>query len=109
MNEDKWEEIKQMAQKNFEVIENTILDLPEDQGGGSRESLVFNGPLGKMKLEYTLKPVVLDKQTLYSKRAGQETKVGYVLSDTEKVKTFKAYKFDESAENWIEIDSAQFE
>lgn len=109
MSPDKWDEIKDMVKKNFSVEENTLLDLPQEQGGGTKESLIFIGPLGKMKLEYIVKPVVLDKKTIYSKRAGQETKVGYVLSETEKVKTFLAYKWDEAAEDWLKIDSAQFE
>lgn len=109
MTEDKWEQIKQMANNDFEVLENTVLDLPQDQGGGTKETLVFNGPLGKMRLEYIVKPVVLDKKTIYSKRAGQETKVDYVLSETEKVRTFLANKWDEASENWVEIDASQFE
>ena len=62
-----------------------------------------------MKLEFIVKPLVLDKKTVYSKRAGQETKVDYVTSETEKVRTFLASKWDEASETWLEIDSAQFE
>jgi len=109
MTEEKWEQIKDMTNKNFPVLENNIFDLAEDQGGGTREELVFEGPLGKMKLEYITKPLVLGKETHFSKRAGQETKVDYVLSDTEKVRTFLAYKFDPATEHWVEIDTAQFE
>ena len=34
MTEEKWEQIKEMANKNFEVLEDTALDLSQDQGGG---------------------------------------------------------------------------
>lgn len=109
MNEERWEQIKETTNKNFEVLENTIFDIPRDRGGGTRESIIFNGPLGKMKLEFIIKPLVLDKKTHFSKRAGQETKVDYVVSETEKVNTFLAFKRDEAAEHWIEIDSDDFE
>jgi len=109
MTEEKWEEIKEMAQKNFEVLENEVVNLPEDQGGGYKDILVFNGPIGKIKLEFVVKPLVLEKKTLFSKRAGQETKVDYVTSDTEKVNTLFAFKWDDASENWVKMDSAQFE
>jgi hypothetical protein len=109
MNEERWEQIKEMAKNDFEVLENTILELPQEQGGGNRETLIFNGPLGKIKLEYILKPVVLDKKTIYSNRAGQQTKVDYILSDTEKVKTLLAYNWDSASEHWVKIDTGQFE
>ncbi len=109
MTEERWEQIKETTKKNFEVLENIVTDLPKEQGGGTKESLIFNGPLGKMKLEFVTKPLVLDKKTIYSKRAGQETKVDYVTSDTEKVHTFFAFKWDEASENWIEIDSVAFQ
>jgi hypothetical protein len=109
MTEERWEQIKEMANNNFEVLENKVTDLPADQGGGTKETLIFNGPLGKMKLEFIVKPLVLDKKTIYSKRSGQETKVDYVTSDTEKVRTFLAFKWDEASENWLTVDSTQFE
>ncbi|MBD3359187.1 MAG: hypothetical protein GF365_00550 [Candidatus Buchananbacteria bacterium] len=109
MTEERWEQIKEMANNNFEVLENTVIDLPEDQGGGTKETLIFNGPLGKIKLEFIIKPLVLDKKTIYSKRSGQETKIDYVTSDTEKVRTLLAFRWDKANENWVGVDSAQFD
>jgi len=109
MTEEKWEQIKETALKNFEVEENSVIDLPEDQGNGIKEILVFTGPIGKVKLEFIVKPLVIDKKTIYSNRAGQETKVDYVTSDTEKVKTLLAFKWDEAREDWEEMDAKQFE
>ncbi len=108
MTEDKWEEIKEMVSKNFQVIENEVFELSGDQGEGTREDLVFDGPLGKIKLEMIVKPLVLDKKTHYSKRMGTSAKVDYVTSDTEKVRTLLAYKWDPAGENWVEMDTAQF-
>lgn len=103
MNDDRWQEIKDMVKKNFGILENQVLDLPEEEGKGTKEELIFNGPMGKIKLEYYIKPLVLDKKTTYSKRIGSDTKVEYITSDTEKVRRMQAYKWDETADNWEKI------
>ncbi len=108
MTEDKWEEIKEMVNKNFEVFENQVFELSGEQGEGTREELVFNGPLGKIKLEMVVKPLVINKKTHYSKRMGTSAKVDYITSETEKVRTLFAYKLDPVEDNWVKIDTAQF-
>ncbi|MCX6746276.1 MAG: hypothetical protein NTX00_04670 [Candidatus Parcubacteria bacterium] len=108
MTEEKWEEIKEMVNKNFEVLANEISELPKERGQGTKEDLIFIGPLGKMKLEFIIKPLVIGRKTHYSKRMGTSAKVDYITSETEKVRTFLAHKWDEAAENWTEIDAAQF-
>ena len=107
MTPERWEEIKEMAQKNFEVLANINEDIPAIKDG-KVESLVFIGPLGKIKLEMVIKPLVLEKRTHYSKRAGQETKVDYITSDTEKVRTLSAYRWEEASDSWEKINSSQF-
>ncbi|MFA5188924.1 MAG: hypothetical protein WC460_06185 [Patescibacteria group bacterium] len=108
MTDEKWEEIKEMAKKNFEVLENQVYELSGEQGEGTREELIFNGSLGKLKLEFVIKPLVIGKKTHYSKRMGTSAKVDYITSETEKVRTLKAYKWDELADNWVTIETAQF-
>ncbi|MDD5341445.1 MAG: hypothetical protein PHC97_03365 [Patescibacteria group bacterium] len=109
MNEERWGEIKDLVKKNFGILENQVLQLSEVEGGGTKEELIFNGPLGKMKLEYIVKPLVIDKKTTYSKRIGSDTKVEYITSDTEKVRRMVAYKWDESGDNWEKIEMANLE
>jgi len=108
MTDEKWEEIKEMVKKNFEMLSNEVLELPKEQGHGTKEELIFNGPLGKMKLEFIVKPLVLGKKMHYSKRMGTSAKVDYIISETEKVRTLLAYKWDLAGENWVEIETAQF-
>jgi len=109
MTDERWEQIKEMVNKDFQDVENTISDLPEEQGSGTKETLIFEGPLGKMKLEYYVKALVLGKKTHFSKRAGQQTKVDYVTSETEKVRTMLAFKWEDSTQYWVEMDAATFE
>lgn len=109
MTDERWQEIKDMVKKNFGILENQVLDLPEEEGRGTKEELIFNGPLGKMKLEYIVKPLVIDKKTTYSKRIGSETKVQYITSATEKVRRMQAYKWEETSESWVKIEMANLE
>ena len=104
MSPDKWEEIKDMAKKNFEVVETG----KSENGDVITEDLIFNGPLGKMKLQFVSKPLVLSKKVTYSKRMGDTAKVDYITSDTEKTNTLFAFKWDTASDTWIEINAASF-
>jgi len=100
---DKWEQIKELAQSNFEILdsgEEPVEDIPNSK----LEFLEFIGPLGKMRLEFITKPKVLDKKTLYSGRIGGDVKVDYIYSEDEMVYVFKAYKWDEVQDDWIEAE-----
>lgn len=105
MTEEKWLNLISMLEENFGEIKREKGDLPEDEGLGQRDMVEFKGPLGKMRLIRTIRPLVLDKKTVYSKRGGSETKVDYVYSDEEKVTSLKAERFNESQNAWQEIDS----
>jgi hypothetical protein len=104
MSPEKWEEIKDMAKKNFEVLEMNR----NDNDGEITEELIFNGPLGKMKLEFVSKPLVLSKNVHYSKRMGDTATVDYVTSDTEKTNKLLAYKWEPASDTWSEINAATF-
>jgi len=108
MTDEKWEEIKAMVAKNFGILEEQKIEVAEDLGGGIKDEIIFNGPLGKMKLDFWVKPLVIGKTTHYSKRMGDTAKVDYQKSETEKVRTLLAYKWDPVADNWTELESAMF-
>ncbi|MFZ5365378.1 MAG: hypothetical protein ACOZBH_04265 [Patescibacteria group bacterium] len=100
---EKWEEIKEMVNGNFEVIESgreIIADIP----GATLEFMEFFGPMGRMRIEFISKPKILDKKTLYSNRVGGDVKVDYVYSEQELVYQFMAYQWDEVADDWKEIE-----
>jgi len=103
MTDERWKEILGRVKDSFEVTEERTEDLQEDSGLGTVEVIEFKGPLGRMKLERTTQPLIIDKKTMGSRRIGSETAVQYVYSETEKVHKFKAYRFDESNQNWIEM------
>ncbi len=80
----------------------------DEMGGTDIEFITFKGPLGRMKLEFISKPVVLDKKTTYSRRIGAETQVDYIYSKDEKSYKLKAYKWDEAREDWVEMEAGAF-
>lgn len=107
MTIEKWQQIKGDIKDKFKVEDEGETHLDEE-GGVDIEYIVFEGPLGKMQLEFITKPVVLDKKTTYSKRIGSETAVEYVYGD-EKTNTLKVYQWSEEQDDWMEIDSSMFD
>jgi hypothetical protein len=107
MNLEKWQDILGNIKDNFKY-ENESEEHLDDEGGVDVHSIEFQGPLGRMRLEYISKPVILDKKTTYSKRIGSETQVDYVYSDTEKSGKLMIYKWDESQDDWVEVDAEKF-
>jgi hypothetical protein len=107
MMPEKWENIKGSIKDKFKV-EDSGKEHIEDEGGADIEYIVFNGPLGKIRLEHISKPIVLDKKTVFSRRIGSETAVDYVYSEDEKSHKLIAYKWDENNDEWEEIDSGMF-
>jgi hypothetical protein len=108
MTIEKWENIKGHIKDNFEV-ENEGSENIEEDGGVNIECIEFHGPLGRMRLEFIDKPVILDKKTTYSRRIGSETGVEYIYSETERAYQMNAYKWNEETEDWMEMEAKNFE
>jgi len=105
MTPEKWLDTKNTIKDKFEVQEEGDLHLDEE-GGIDIEFIEFESPMGKIRLEYVSRAVVLDKKTNYSKRIGSETQVEYVYSEDEKSHSMIAYKWNEAGEDWDEIESS---
>ena len=105
MTPEKWENLIDNIKDKFEVEEHGTEHLDE-MGGTDIEFIIFKSPLGRVKLEYITKPVVLDKKTSYSQRIGSETSVEYVYSEDEKTSRLVAYKWEDN--DWIEINADNF-
>lgn len=99
MLEERWGEILDKVLSSFEVIEHTKdkEDLVEI------ETVVFQSPVGKVKLVRILKPAVIDKKVTGATRMGKSrAKFEYIYSDTDKVSKLEAYK--EVDGEWETID-----
>jgi len=95
-----------MVKDKFDVMEEgeePIEDIPRSK----KEFLIFEGPLGRMKVERETKPVVLDKKTTYSKRMGDTAAVEYVYSEDEYAHKFHAYVWQ--GNDWVEMEAGAFD
>lgn len=114
MNDERWQNIISRVKDKFKIEDegSEEKEINKDKDGKpileKIESIVFDGPLGRIKLERTTKPLVIDKKTKYSQRIGGEVSVDYVYSDTEKIHKFKVYRYDEENFLWAEIDQKNF-
>ncbi len=108
MTKEKWSSILGNVLDNFDVLEHEK-GFIEEEGGIDLEYVVFNGPIGKMRLEFVEKPVVLGKKTNYSNRIGSETAVEYVYSDSEKTSRLMAYKWSDEDDDWVEVSEKSFQ
>lgn len=100
MNLDKWKDVRASILSNFEVI-NQYEESDEDSHG-KKEIIEFNGPLGKTRLVFSIRDLIIDKHTNYSNRIGSGISVEYQYSDSEKTYSLKAFKFVDG--DWEEIE-----
>ena len=113
MTEEKWQDVKSMVKDKFKIIEDNTAPLElktgenEFQTIGQKEIIIFLSPLGKTKLEFAKKPVILDKKEHFSKRMGTSSKTEYILSENEFVFRMEAYLEQDGV--WEKIDSGRFE
>jgi hypothetical protein len=105
MNQERWDEIKEKIENKFKISAKNVEVL---ENKGIKEIIEFEGPLGKIKLEFVNQPKILDKKTQYSNRIGGQTNVKYVYSDSETSSYLKIYKQDKETEEWVEINQSIF-
>ena len=105
MTIERWQDTLANIKDNLKVIEHKKEHI-EDDGGADIEYIIFESPMGKMRLEFIIKPLVLDKKVNYSNRIGSEAKVDYVYSKDEKTHVFMAYKWEDG--DWAECSAKNF-
>lgn len=108
MNDDRWQQLVEMAKKNFSGVEITSEDLiMETQDGpikqGTKDILEFNHPdASRYRLVRENRPVVLEKKQHFSHRMGDTARTEYKHSDTEFSHKLRVYREDRMGE-WEEI------
>lgn len=101
MTYERWQSLIGDIQDRFSNVTVTKVNLTP--GPGSREIVEFTSPAGRVKLELTLRPKILDKKTFYSNRIGSATTVEYEYDEQEKTLSLQAWRFSEPAGEWQEI------
>lgn len=107
MRPERWQEILDQVRQNF-TVEDEGEETSDEQGGTVLQYIEFNGPLGRLRLEFTTHPALLDTKTTYHKRIGSETEVKYIYSPTDKVHSLGVYRWDENESDWIPFETKAF-
>jgi len=107
MTKERWREILDKIKSNFKILDEGQDEI-EDEGGVFVDFIEFEGPLGRIRLEFISKPLVIDKKTNYSRRSGSETQVSYIYSETERSEKIVAYKWNNANSSWEEMDAKNF-
>lgn len=101
MDAEKWGEILDRVKTQFNLLEHT--KAPRDDGVGEIETLVFENPMGRIKLVFTTRPAVLDRKIVGAHRRGaSKAQYEYVYSETDKTHRLEAYR--EVNGEWQELD-----
>jgi len=102
MFQGEWEDLIDRIEKMFGFLEHTTEEYPERKT--TVETAIFDGASGRIKLERTVKPLVVETRRIYSKRAGGDVTEEQVLSDDEMVDVVRFYRWDRLAREWKQID-----
>lgn len=108
MTDEKWQQLTEMAKKNFRNVslftEDLIKATPDGEvKEGTRDVLVFTHSSGdKYKLARENRPLILGKKQHFSHRMGDTARTEYKLSNTEFSHRLKIYK-EVGFEDWEEV------
>lgn len=109
MSDDKWFDLIEQIEQKFEILERytTEDDMTDDTGKtykGTKETVIFEGLQGRIKLERVTHPFIIDKKMHYHKGSGGTANIEYTVSETEKTHKLLAYLYDTASDNWKELD-----
>lgn len=109
MTDEKWANLKEQVKEKFGIeeehsYENNLEDNLDNVFPGTKDVVIFEGLQGKMKLERVNHPMILEKKMHYHKGARGTAKVEYIVSETEKTHRVTAFLWDESANDWKELE-----
>lgn len=99
MTDEKWQQLIDVAELQFDNVEKRTEDDPDGQG--TIDILIFENPAGRFMLKRINRPKVLEKKHHYSHRAGDTAQTEYKLSDTEMTHRLEVYK-DVGYDDWEE-------
>ena len=103
MNDQRWEEVLRRLDKQFGNLE--FDEIEDEETHAVTESVVWESPMGRMKLARTTRPLVVDKKLHYSGRVGGGSHVEYVYSKTESTSRVRLYRWSDAAGDWEEVDA----
>ena len=107
MTDDKWTQILDRVQDKFKLeARDQNESTREDGSWEKREWVVFTGPMGRIKLERLIRPAILGREELYSRRKGATATIKFQYSDTETTQVLNVYR--DIAGIWEPMDAKAF-
>lgn len=108
MTEDRWQQIVDHVRSSFEV-EDFGREENDELGGTRIEYIIFTSPAGRLRLEFSSHPAILESKTIHKKSAASEIRVEHEYSAMEESHTFEVWRWNEREENWEPFRSAAFQ
>lgn len=105
----KWEKIIYQIEKRAKIIDSRTEEFDVDKLSngqvvkGIKEIIEFMSPQGKMKVERIIKPRVIDKKVISSRRVGGKVIEDFIYSEDEKTETYKVYHWNKDVKDWEEV------
>ncbi len=112
MNDEKWNNLIDSLETKFGGLEKSVINKKELSFAGKEiittvEQIIFDSPMGKMKIERTTRPAILDKKIHYSHTSNSRGNTEYIYSETEKSHQVKLYKKMPGENDWQEIETGK--
>ena len=104
MTQDRWLQLLADIKESFTVVEEDEWLEEEERGGTHYQTIVFESPIGVLKLELSDRPKVVDRHTNYSNRIGADVSMEYTYSPNEKIYELLAWRWSDDEEDWFAID-----
>ncbi len=114
MNEHQWQKVKELLENHYPkaVWDSQKVEIDQDARGlpvtASVESAEFDSDLGRVRLEYWQKPLLLETRPTASRRAGSQYSEVKIYSPDEFTTSLKALSWDAELNDWKELRSASF-
>ena len=100
MKDEKWGEILDRILTNFKVLSHD----KEQDGVAEIETLIFEAPVGKVKMVRTVRPAILDKKVIGAHRRGKSSaQYEYIYSPDEMTSILDVYR--EVDGEWEKMDA----
>jgi len=97
MNDEKWLDVVEKIKDKFEIIEREKIDLED---GGVEESIVFESPLGKMKIVRTVRPRAIDQGRQVGRHGTTALEHEGDVSLDRMMYQMEIFKWDNYADDW---------
>lgn len=108
MNDEKWADLKEKIETRFGSFDDGVEELFLEDDLGHKipqtvESLEFNSEMGRLRIERTSHPKILERKAHYTKGAGGAD-LEYVTSEDEMTHKVAVYKKDDVTGQWNPLD-----